>query len=61
MSETAVGDMNVCVGNAIDLFQKEGSERNIVLTGSDKMRAIQFCLRVKTKSIAELATTKLTI
>lgn len=42
MSETAIGDMNVCVGNAIDLSQNEGSERNIVLTGSDRIREIQF-------------------
>lgn len=47
MSETAVWDMNVCVGNAIDLSQKEGGEMKIVLTGSDKMRAIQFCLEAE--------------
>ncbi len=34
MCETAVGDMNVCVGNAVDLSQKEGSERNIVFQGA---------------------------
>ncbi len=34
MCETAVGDMHVCVGNAIDLSQKEGSERNIVFQGA---------------------------
>lgn len=41
MSETAIGDTNVCVGNAIDLSQNEGSE-NFVLTGSDSVREIQF-------------------
>ncbi len=63
MCETAVGDMNVCVGNAVDLSQKEGSERNIVFQGAIEWERLNSDYRQsKTKPIAEFAKhqTKLT-
>ncbi len=56
MCETAVGDMNVCVGNAVDLSQKEGSERNIVFQGAIEWERLNSDYRQsKTKPIAEFA------